>query len=111
MTQRLKDLTEIVAKAIDEFCKKPENPTPIMGITDKTLRQQGMNADAITIDSVAQDKKIVMLIHDDKPDSISIALGNKNGDIFSSTEYALADVTEEYLIKIMNDSFIKESSE
>lgn len=108
MTKSLKNLTEIVAKSIDAFCEKPENPTPIMGITDKTLRQQGMNADAITIDSVAQDKKIVMLIHDDKPNTIDIALGNKNGDIYSSTEYALLDISEELMMKIMNESFIKD---
>lgn len=49
---------------------------------DKTLRNQGMKAEAITIDCIALDKKIVILIHDDKPDVVCIALGNKEGELY-----------------------------
>jgi len=72
---------------------------------DKTLRNQGMKADAITIDCIALDKKIVILIHDDKPDVVNIALGNKEGDIYSSSEYELVKISEAVIVGIMEVNF------
>jgi hypothetical protein len=52
------------------------------------------------------DKKIVILIHDDKPDTVDIALGNKDGDIFSSSEQAVLTLSETALVTIMEENFI-----
>ncbi len=89
MKSTLHNVSEIVARANDMFYKKFDNIDTLMGIMDKTLRNQGMKADAITIDCIALDKKIVILIHDEKPNSVDIALGNKKGDIYSSLEYEI----------------------
>ena len=88
------------------FYSKFDHIDTLMGIMDKTLRNQGMKADAITIDCVALDKKIVILIHDDKPDFVSIALGNKEGEIYSSSEYELAKISEAAIVGIMEVNFI-----
>ncbi len=106
MKGTLKNLSEIIAKANDLFYSKFDNIDTVMGIMDKNLRNQGIKADAITIDCIALDKKIVFLIHDDKPKIVSIALGNKDGDIFSSSEYALSDISETIIIGIMEVNFI-----
>jgi len=106
MNSKLQNLSEIVASANDVFYSKYENIDTLMGIMDKTLRNQGIEADAITIDCIAQDKKIVILIHDDKPDVVSIALGNKEGDIYSSSEYELVNISEAVIVKIMEVNFI-----
>jgi hypothetical protein len=106
MKGTLKNLSEIVAKANDLFHSKFNNIDTVMGIMDKTLRNQGMKADAITIDCIALDKKIVILIHDEKPDVISIALGNKDGDIYSSSEHAISEISEAVIIGIMTEYFI-----
>jgi hypothetical protein len=63
-----------------------------------------MKADAITIDCIALDTKIV--IHDDKPDGVNIALGNKDGDIYSSSEYELVKKPETIIVVIMEANFI-----
>ncbi|WOH39250.1 hypothetical protein RI844_08500 [Thalassotalea fonticola] len=106
MKTTLKKLSEIVAKANDVFFNKFEHVDTVMGIMDKTLRKQGMNADAITIDCIAIDKKIVILIHDNKPNSVDIAVGNKEGDIFSSSEYVLNDISDSTILEIMEVNFI-----
>ena len=106
MNSKLQDLSELVARANDLFFSKFENVGTLMGIMDKTLRKQGMNADAVTIDCVSLNKKIVLLIHDDKPDIISIALGNKEGEVFSSSEFELVKVTEAVVVEIMEANFI-----
>lgn len=106
MKGTLKSLSEIIAKANDLFYGKFDNIDTVMGIMDKNLRDQGIKADAITIDCIALDKKVVFLIHDDKPKIVSIALGNKNGDIYSSSEYAISDISETVILGIMEVNFI-----
>ncbi|MFT6987567.1 MAG: hypothetical protein ACJAT7_003423 [Psychromonas sp.] len=106
MKSKLKNLSEIVARASDLFYSKFNSINTLMGIMDKTLRNQGMQADAITIDCIAQDKKIVILIHDDKPDVVDIALGNKEGDIYSSSEYEISAISEAVIVEMMEANFI-----
>jgi len=106
MKSTLKNLSEIVARANDLFYSKFENIDTLMGIIDKSLRNQGMKADAITIDCISEDKKILILIQDDKPNVVDIVLGNKAGDIYSTTEYALSEMSEELIMEIMEKNFI-----
>lgn len=106
MKRPLKNLSELVAKANDIFYSKFAHIDTLMGIMDKTLRNQGMSADAVTLDCITLKKKIVFLIHDDKPDVVSIALGSKDGDIFSSSEYLLSALSETVILKVMEDNFI-----
>jgi len=106
MKRKLQNLSEIVARANDVFYSKFDNIGTLMGIMDKTLRNQGIKADAITIDCIALDKKIVLLLHDDKPDVVDIALGNKEGDIYSSSEYELVKISETVIVGIMEENFI-----
>ena len=106
MKGTLKNLSEIVAKAKDWFDSKFDHIDTLMGIMDKNLRNQGIKADAITIDCIALDKKIVILIHDDKPDVVSIALGNKDGDIHSSSQYLISEISETVIVDIMQVNFI-----
>lgn len=105
MNKKLKEFSELVAKANDSLTGQHSDINTIMGITDKTLRQQGIQADAITIECAALNKKIVMLLHDGKPDIVGVAFGNKDGDITSSKEHALADMSEVYVVGVMKEYF------
>lgn len=106
MNTTLENVSEIVAKANDLFVGKFDKVDTIMGIMDKTLRKQGMKADAVTIDCVVLDKKIVVVLHDEKPGLVDVALGNKAGDIYSSTEHKISDLTQELMLEIMEANFI-----
>jgi CTP:phosphocholine cytidylyltransferase-like protein len=107
MNERLHQLADNVAKANDTFFIKHPSVDTLMGIMDKTLRKQGMQADAITLDCITLNKKVVMLVHDNKPDVIEVALGNKAGEILSSSQYQSSDLCEQTIITIMEDYFIK----
>ena len=106
MTKNLKELSEVVAQANDIFYQRHKNIDTLMGIMDKTLRKQGINADAITIDCITIDKKIVLVLHDSKPDMVDIALGDKAGVIYASTEHMVTTVSINQLLTIMEDYFI-----
>lgn len=105
MNTTLKNVSETVAKANDLFVGKFDKIDTIMGIMDKTLRKQGMKADAITIDCIILNKKIVVVLHDEKPGLVDVALGNKAGDIHSSTEYKISDLTAELMLEIIEVNF------
>jgi hypothetical protein len=107
MKEALHLLAEVVAKANDVFFAKHQNVDTLMGIMDKKLRQQGMQADAVTIDCITFHKKIVMLVHDNKPGVVEVALGNKAGEIFSSSQYQRNELCEATVIAIMEDNFIR----
>jgi len=106
MKETLKELSEIVAQANDLFYERNTSVDTLMGIMDKTLRKQGMNADAITIDCIASNKKIVLVLHDSKPDLVDIALGDKNGAIHSSKEHVFKDISITQILNIMEINFL-----
>jgi len=105
MNSTLKNLSEIVARANDLLYDQFKHINTIMGIMDKNLRKQGINADAITIDCLALDKKIVIFLHDNQPNTVEIALGNKAGDIYSCSAYAITDISEEFILQLMQVNF------
>jgi len=105
MNKNLKQLAEIIAKANDLYFELNPSIKTTMGIMDKILRQQGMNADAITIECMSLDKKIVFLIHDDKPAMVNIALGNKEGSIHSSLEQSLSDMTVKTITQLLQQEW------
>ena len=91
MNTVLNNFSEIVAKANDLFYSKFE--------------KLSSEEDAITIDCIAANKKIVFLLHDDKPDFVNVTLGNKEGDIYSSSEYELAKLSQEVVLEVMETYF------
>lgn len=106
MKEPLKQVSEIVAKANDLFYQKHTDVNTIIGIIDKALRQQGMNTDAVTIDCIAQDKKLVLLMHDERPDTIDLAFGNKAGDIFASSHLDMQKLSVEQMLDLLESNFV-----
>lgn len=102
----LKDMSEIVAQASDLFIEKHKNISTAMGIIDQALRKQGIPADGVIIDCLVQKKKVVFFLHDSKPDSVEVAFGNKEGDIFSSCEYLRKDLGVHKILGILEESFV-----
>lgn len=105
MKAKLKRISTIVAQANDMFDASNDTIDTVLGVIDAALRKQGIQADAITVDCVPLDKKIVFLLHDDKPEFVSIALGNKAGDIHSSSEHPINDVSVELVHAILAENF------
>ena len=106
MTPALNELAEVIAKANDLFAQRHQNVDTVIGIMDKVLRKQGMAADAVTIDAVVLNKKIVFLLRDAEPDAVEVALGNKEGDIYSSEKHDKAALTPESIVIIMKNNFL-----
>ena len=109
MTPILKNLSEIVACANDALYAQHQNVSTVMGIIDQSLRKQGLAADAITVDCLALDRKIVIFIRDDRPDSVDVALGNRAGDIHACVSHPTEQLTEAFMLQLMRDKFVTAS--
>ncbi|TRX55705.1 hypothetical protein [Thalassomonas sp. M1454] len=107
MTPKLKQLSEIIAAANDKFFHLYTNINTSIGIMDKVLRQQGMNSDAVIINCISNNKKIVFLLHDEKPETVDIALGTNDGDVETSNQYQLAELDVDKTLEIMTENLVK----
>tara|TARA_R110001583_G_scaffold22377_3_gene83962 strand:+ start:6403 stop:6795 length:393 start_codon:yes stop_codon:yes gene_type:complete len=105
MREPLKNLSDNIAKANDLFYELNTRIDTVIGILDKTLRQQGMQADAVSIECIPLNKKIIFLLHDAKPTQVDIALGNREGDISSSSQCLITDLNVEKIVEYMTDYF------
>ena len=111
MRVALKSLSEIIAEANDLFYEKNNHIDTVIGIMDKVLRQQGMNADAITVDCIPLNKKIVFLLHDEKSQQVDIAFGNKAGDINSTLQIQMSELSTHKVVTFMVEYFNNSSTE
>ena len=111
MKPRLKEVSDIIAQANDQFYAKHSGIDTILGLIDKALRSQGMHADAVTIDVAGHDIKMVFLIHDHKPDSVDMALGNKAGDISHSSTIPNDTLSIHYVVQLMEQYFLQVNGE
>lgn len=105
MKEPIKLLSDIIAEANDLFYEQNSDIDTVIGIMDKALRNQGMNADAISIDCIPLNKKIVFLIHDSKPSQVDIAFGNKAGDISATKQLLLEELTVKSVVEFMVNYF------
>ncbi|REL27302.1 hypothetical protein DXX93_12500 [Thalassotalea euphylliae] len=105
MSPKLSAFAEIIAKANDALMAKHQRVDTLMGIIDKALRQQGMAADAITIDAPSLDKKVVFLLADVEPEHVEVAYGNKAGDIFRKARVELTSLDVEQVQEMMEGYF------
>lgn len=111
MKPKLNDFAELVAKANDKFmaAHKEIDSKPfdtLMGIIDKALRNQGMMADAVTLDAVVLNKKLVFLLPDIDPDLVEVAFGNKHGDIFEKQRHSLSGLDVDAIYRIIEQYFL-----
>jgi len=106
MTPKLEAFAERVAQANDQLMEKHQLVNTLMGIMDKALRQQGLAADAVTIDAVELDKKVVFLLRDQDDSCVEVALGNKAGEIFQTQQFPLSDLKTEIIVQILEDTLL-----
>ncbi len=105
MKSELKKISEIVAQANDLFYEKNKNISTSIGIMDKVLRKQGMAADAVTIEAISFNQKIVLLMHDQRQNIVEVAIGNSAGDIETSTDYPIENITTTKIVELMTTYF------
>lgn len=99
MKSRFKQLSEWSAQAADSYMDNHKDISLMMGLIDQSLRKQGVQADAISIESIQLNVKILIIVHDHPDQNIEFVLGNRNGDINASNKYPFEELSQ---AKILN---------
>ena len=107
MTDKLLSaLSEIVTEAHARIQQDFSNIDPIVGV-NRGMRSSGIPADAMTIDCLRTNKRIILILHDQQPDVISYQFSFRDkdpGDVFEQIQFN--EVTDQTLYGWIKDYFL-----
>lgn len=84
---------------------------PVIGV-NRGMRTVGIPADAMTIDCLVTDRRILLVLHDGLPDAVRLQYTMRNVDPADEFEVVpLADLTEDSLYAWIRDYFSVEDNE
>ena len=93
ITPALSKLSDIASAAHVQIQKDCENINPVIGV-NRGMRNQGIPADAMTIDCLATGKRIILILHDQQADIVRYQFSFKDQDPTNVFEQiALNDIT------------------
>jgi len=77
--QRLQLLCDLTTDAHTRIQQDFKNIDPIVGVSQH-MRNNGIPADVMTIDCLRSGKRIIIVLHDEQPDTISYQFSFKDKD-------------------------------
>lgn len=101
----LLSLSDIASQAHEKIQQDFEDINPVIGVI-QGMRKEGIPADAITIDCLVSNKRILVILHDNHPDIIRYQFTFSDKD--PSDDYqqaASADVTSETMYGWIKEYF------
>lgn len=105
--KKIFQLVEIATAAQLKIQEDFKDIDPVIGLI-QSMRDSGFPVDALTIDSIVSRKRIIMLLHDDKPDELTYQFTHIDKDPGSEFEAAVyKDVTEEQIYEWIRVYFIE----
>ncbi|WP_426415095.1 hypothetical protein [Aestuariirhabdus sp. LZHN29] len=76
---KILELGDIAAVAQAQIQQEFKQIDPVIGVL-RSLREAGFPADAMTIDCFKSDKRILVILHDDKPNEVSYQFCRRDQD-------------------------------
>ncbi|MBT5230493.1 MAG: hypothetical protein HOM11_09490 [Methylococcales bacterium] len=99
MNKQLSDLCDLATEAHTQIQQNFKEIDPVVGVSHN-MRENGVPADVMTIDCLKSGKRIIIVLHDQAPDSISYQFSYKEKDPGSVFEQVLLS---ELTVKQMYD--------
>lgn len=94
----LEQLSDRITEAHRQTQAEHDDINPVVGV-NRQMRTSGIPADAITIDCLQTNRRILLILHDHQPELIRYQFGYRDRDPGAEFEtLALTDVTERVLI-------------
>lgn len=103
--KNIKKLCDIATEAHTRFQQEVADIDPIVGV-NQGMRKSGVPADVMTIDCLKSGKRIILILHDEHPDSINYQFAFRDKDPESNfTSMSFRDFTEELILGWMKSYF------
>ncbi len=109
--KNLEILSDLVSEAHSRIQNDFENINPIVGVS-RGMRSVGIPADAMTIDCLRTGKRIIVILHDEQPETLQYQFSYKAVD--PSDEFkilAFKVLSDQVLYDWMNEYFTVNSSD
>ncbi|BBB26159.1 hypothetical protein [Amphritea japonica] len=104
--KNLHKLCDIVTDAHTSFQVEIADIDPIVGVS-QNMRANGVPADALTIDCLKNDRRIILILHDAHPDVINYQFAWRNKDPENGfTEVSFDEVTADKVLDWMKSYFV-----
>ncbi len=101
----LEKLCDIASKSHARIQRDFEDINPLVGLNQK-MRDMGVPVDAVTIDCLKNGKRIILILHDHQPDTVSYQFSFKDRDPEEQFEQIpFGDLTEGKLYDWMKSYF------
>ncbi|MFL0809419.1 MAG: hypothetical protein K6L76_03295 [Agarilytica sp.] len=99
----MQKLCDFATEAHTRFQQEIADIDPIVGV-NQGMRNNGIPADAMTIDCLKNGKRIILILHDDQPDSISYQFSWHDKDPASHfSKIPFDDLSGELILEWMKD--------
>ena len=105
MTQQLKQVSDALTDAHTRIQSEFQQINPVIGV-NQGMRAQGIPADAITIDCLRTNNRILLIVHDQDTEQVHYQFGKRDQD--PGTEFKqlpLAEATADTFFRWMADYF------
>jgi len=101
----LKNLSDLITEAHTRIQQAHTDINPVVSVR-RGMRDTGIPADAMTIDCLRSGKRIVLILHDQQPNTLIYQLTMVNHDSKADfKQVTLSTVTVEMLFEWMRDYF------
>lgn len=98
-------LSDLAQQAQAQIQTQYQGIDPVIGVSHN-LRKAGFAADTLTIENLKNDKRILMVLHDHKPDIVDYEFGQASQDPkFDFKEIPISELTQEKLYQWMVEVF------
>ena len=105
INKRLEALCGIVTEAHTLIQRDFKRINPVVGVSQK-MRNVGIPADALTIDCLSSNKRIIIVLHDEQPGTINYQLSFKDKDPSEKFEKIYsADLTSNVIYSLIESYF------
>lgn len=104
--KNLHGLCDTVTEAHTRFQLEIADIDPIVGVS-QNMRTNGVPADAVTIDCLKNDRRIILILHDEHPDLINYQFAWRSRDPENNfTQASVDDVTADTIFEWMKSYFV-----
>lgn len=102
----IETVAEVAEQAHQDFMDRNQGASATVGIISSKIRALGIAADAVNIDCVRSDLRLVLIVLDQNPGTVGIGIGRKETNEYEMiTQKPVSELVKSDVIELLEDRF------